>query len=254
MERGASRDGLVVSDRLGRPGLRDVASGPVEDDKADRIRNWPVTTTRWSRSRSRSGAVAKSQRPALSRSSSSSNPSTRADGRRLWEYRVEARGPFPDLHEKHNLATSDAGHRRRAPLRLVRHRSDRRARHAWRRRLGEAPRRRVRAVRHQLGTRQLAGSLQGSADPAVRSRIGVVPARTRRADRHAALEGGSRKGARLVQHAARRARPERRRTSRELERAHRRLRSSHGRAALVRRCSEFRRRFRQRSSTTAWST
>lgn len=29
----------------------------------------------------------------------------RSDGRRLWEYRVEARGPYPDLHEKHNLAT-----------------------------------------------------------------------------------------------------------------------------------------------------
>ncbi|HSC27738.1 MAG TPA: PQQ-binding-like beta-propeller repeat protein [Vicinamibacterales bacterium] len=28
-----------------------------------------------------------------------------ADGRRLWEYRFEARGPFPELHEKHNLAT-----------------------------------------------------------------------------------------------------------------------------------------------------
>lgn len=30
---------------------------------------------------------------------------SRSDGRRVWEYRVEARGPFPDLHEKHNLAT-----------------------------------------------------------------------------------------------------------------------------------------------------
>jgi outer membrane protein assembly factor BamB len=29
----------------------------------------------------------------------------RSDGRRLWEYRLEARGPFPTLHEKHNLAT-----------------------------------------------------------------------------------------------------------------------------------------------------
>ena len=29
----------------------------------------------------------------------------RADGRRLWEYRIAAEGPFPDLHEKHNLAT-----------------------------------------------------------------------------------------------------------------------------------------------------
>ena len=32
----------------------------------------------------------------------------RSDGRRLWEYRVEARGPFPSLHEKHNLATPTA--------------------------------------------------------------------------------------------------------------------------------------------------
>jgi outer membrane protein assembly factor BamB len=27
------------------------------------------------------------------------------DGKRLWQYRVDAQGPFPDLHEKHNLAT-----------------------------------------------------------------------------------------------------------------------------------------------------
>jgi outer membrane protein assembly factor BamB len=29
----------------------------------------------------------------------------RADGRRLWEHRLQAEGPFPELHEKHNLAT-----------------------------------------------------------------------------------------------------------------------------------------------------
>jgi len=29
----------------------------------------------------------------------------RSDGNRLWEYRVLATGPFPELHEKHNLAT-----------------------------------------------------------------------------------------------------------------------------------------------------
>ncbi|MDA2937043.1 PQQ-like beta-propeller repeat protein [Acidobacteria bacterium AH-259-A15] len=29
----------------------------------------------------------------------------RSDGGRLWEYRVEATGEFPQLHEKHNLAT-----------------------------------------------------------------------------------------------------------------------------------------------------
>lgn len=28
-----------------------------------------------------------------------------SDGQRLWEYRVKATGEFPDLHEKHNLAT-----------------------------------------------------------------------------------------------------------------------------------------------------
>jgi outer membrane protein assembly factor BamB len=29
----------------------------------------------------------------------------REDGARSWEHRLEARGPFPNLHEKHNLAT-----------------------------------------------------------------------------------------------------------------------------------------------------
>jgi outer membrane protein assembly factor BamB len=33
---------------------------------------------------------------------------SRADGRRLWEHRLDARGPFPTLHEKHNLATPTA--------------------------------------------------------------------------------------------------------------------------------------------------
>ena len=33
---------------------------------------------------------------------------SRSDGRRLWEHRFEARGPFPNLHEKHNLATPTA--------------------------------------------------------------------------------------------------------------------------------------------------
>jgi outer membrane protein assembly factor BamB len=29
----------------------------------------------------------------------------RSNGKKLWEYRVQATGPFPELHEKHNLAT-----------------------------------------------------------------------------------------------------------------------------------------------------
>ena len=32
-------------------------------------------------------------------------PAAEADGTRLWEYRTEATGPLPELHEKHNLAT-----------------------------------------------------------------------------------------------------------------------------------------------------
>jgi outer membrane protein assembly factor BamB len=30
---------------------------------------------------------------------------SRADGRRLWEYRLEAEGPLPGVHDKHNLAS-----------------------------------------------------------------------------------------------------------------------------------------------------
>jgi outer membrane protein assembly factor BamB len=30
----------------------------------------------------------------------------RADGTRLWEYRVEAAGPMPEVHDKHNMASS----------------------------------------------------------------------------------------------------------------------------------------------------
>src|SRR5262245_18186959 len=29
----------------------------------------------------------------------------RADGRRLWQYRMEAAGPLPPVHDKHNLAS-----------------------------------------------------------------------------------------------------------------------------------------------------
>jgi hypothetical protein len=31
---------------------------------------------------------------------------SRADGRRLWEYRLEAAGPMPEVHDKHNMASS----------------------------------------------------------------------------------------------------------------------------------------------------
>ena len=30
----------------------------------------------------------------------------RADGRRMWEYRIQAAGPMPEVHDKHNMASS----------------------------------------------------------------------------------------------------------------------------------------------------
>ena len=206
---------------------------------------------RWSRARTRSAAGAKRQLRRADPIVLVVESFNRSDGRRLWEYRVEARGPFPDLHEKHNLATPTPVTDGERALRLVRHRSARGARHARRRRVVEAPRRRVLAVRHQLGTRQLSGALQGSADPAVRSPVGVVPGRARRAHRKAALEGRPRKGARLVQHAARRSRPERRRARRQLERAHRRRTIRPPASCCGTRTLRVRRRSHRRSFTTA---
>ena len=140
----------------------------------------------------------------------------------------------PQSPRKAQSGNADGSHQRRTDLRLVRYRSGGGARYAWGRRVVEAPRRRVRAVRHQLGTRQLSGALQGSIDPAVRSPVGVVPDRLRCADRKAALEGRPRQGPGIVQHAPGRAGPEWRRARFQFERAHRRLRRSHRRVALVR--------------------
>jgi outer membrane protein assembly factor BamB len=65
--------------------------------------------------------LARSERPiaAIAQRNATSNPSSQSaddvwlvveafdleDGRRLWQHREPARGPFPELHEKHNLAT-----------------------------------------------------------------------------------------------------------------------------------------------------
>ena len=178
----------------------------------------------------------------------------RSEGSRLWEYRFEARGPFPSLHEKHNLATPTPvtdGERVFAWFgtgQLVA--LDMRGGVVWSKHLGEE----VLAVRHQLGTRQLSGALPRSADPALRSPVGVVPGRARRAHRQAAVEGRPRQGPGLVQHAAGRPQRERRRAPRQLERAHRR-RTIRPRAPC---CGlptrRARRRSRRRCFTTASST
>ena len=178
----------------------------------------------------------------------------RSDGRRVWEYRVEARGPFPNLHEKHNLATPTAvtngeqifawfGTGQVVAL-------DMRGGVVWSKHLGEE----VRAVRHQLGTRQLSGALQGPVDPAVRSPVGVVLDRARRADGKAALEGRPRKGPGIVQHAPGRAGPEWRRARLQFERAHRRLRSQPPASCAGTLMRRVRRRFPPPSFTTVSST
>ena len=48
VERGASRPGLLVSDRLGRSDLRDVTGGPLAHERRIASACWPATTPRWS--------------------------------------------------------------------------------------------------------------------------------------------------------------------------------------------------------------
>ena len=80
----------------------------------------------------------------------------RSNGQRLWEYRTEATGPLPEVHEKHNLATP-------TPV------TDGERVYAWfgngqlvaldmdgPRRLDASSRRRILAIPDPLGARQLA--------------------------------------------------------------------------------------------------
>ena len=130
----------------------------------------------------------------------------RADGKRLWEYRVEAAGTAARRARQAQPRVAEPGHRRADGLRLVRHRPDRRARYERQAGLAAASRQGDLAVRHQLGPQQLADAVRGHAAPAVRSRAGVVPARGRQAHRQGALEGRPRQGQALLQHAVRRRR------------------------------------------------
>jgi outer membrane protein assembly factor BamB len=54
----------------------------------------------------------------------------RADGRRLWERRLDAEGPLPGVHDKHNLATPSPV-TEKVVLRVVRHRAACRVRLRW---------------------------------------------------------------------------------------------------------------------------
>ena len=159
----------------------------------------------------------------------------RSDGSRLWEYRVKATGEFPDLHEKHNLATPTPivdGERIYAWFgngQIVALDLDGRA--VW----TPAPGPGDLAVPQPLGTRQFAGALRRHADSAVRPPAALLPAGAGPAHGQAALAGRSRAGPHLAQHPAGGPRAEWRRVDRQLERTHRRLRPGHRQAALVRR-------------------
>ena len=132
----------------------------------------------------------------------------RSDGRRLWEHRTEATGPLPEVHEKHNLATptpATDGKRVYAWFgngQIVA--LDVSGRVVWTRHLGVeyAP---FDARWGHGSSPVLFGDLVILLCDHL---VQVVSAGARCAHGPRALEGGSRDGARLAQHAAGRRRPE----------------------------------------------
>ena len=91
----------LVADRLRRSRLRDVA---------DRHRRPPCRQS----SAARAGRERRRRRRTRARGGGSAGDDrtffvveafNRADGRRLWQHRVEAAGPLPGVHDKHNLAS-----------------------------------------------------------------------------------------------------------------------------------------------------
>ena len=135
----------------------------------------------------------------------------RADGRLLWEHRMEAVGELPGVHDKHNMASSSPVSDGRmvyawfATGQIVA--LDRAGKLVWSRHLGQE----ISPFDINWG-HSSSPTLHGdSAAAAVRSRARVVPAGREQGDRQAGVEGGSRQGPRLVQHPDRggRQRPQR---------------------------------------------
>ena len=160
--------GCLDADRQRRSRLRDVA------DRGGRQARGQPSAAGPGRRRGAQGERALDTTPrgapTRARRSSSSSRSRRADGKRLWERRIEAEGALTPVHDKHNLATP-------SPV------TDGSLVYAWfgtgqivalesRRhdRLAASPRPGDRPLRHPVGTRQLAGALRRSADPALRPR------------------------------------------------------------------------------------
>ena len=86
-------DLVVVTSQIGSTALADGAAHPrlARDDRALAERETPIGGRRASPTGDEIWLVVEAFR--------------RSDGRRIWEYRTEAAGPVPELHEKHNLAT-----------------------------------------------------------------------------------------------------------------------------------------------------
>ena len=164
----APRRRRVVADRVRQSRLRDVAG-----------RRWPAAATAVIRRLRKASIPATAGESTLSRRSrapawrSSSKPSIARRASACGFTRRPPQGELPPVHDKHNLASASPGHRRRARLRVVRHRTDRRARCERQAGVVEASRQGVRRLRHQLGPRQLAGVVPGHDHPALLSHAGA---------------------------------------------------------------------------------
>ena len=209
---------------------------------------------RWSRARDRLAAAAKSHPSTAAPIGFVVESFDRSEGRRLWEYRVEARGPFPTLHEKHNLATPTAvtdGERVFAWFgtgQLVA--LDMRGGVVWSKHLGEEYSPFDINWGHGSSPVLYRDLLILLCDHESASYLVALEARTGK-QRWKADRGKGRASYSTPLVVPGRAR---RRAPRQLERAHRRVRSGDGRACCGTPTPRARRRSRRRCFTTASST
>ncbi len=237
------RDQVFVTSQIGRLPLT-----------AARTRCWRVMMPRWSRARDRLAAAARSHPTPPPPSCSSSNPSIDRTAAASGSTASRREVRFPTLHEKHNLATptpvTDGEHVFAwfGTGQLVA--LDMRGGVVWSKHLGEE----YSPFDINWGHGSSPVLYRGLADPALRSRVGVVPGRARRAHGQAAVEGRPRQGACLVQHAAGRPQP-RAATSSSSTRASASTGTIRPRAPCCGlRTPRVRRRSRRRCFTTASST
>ena len=157
----------------------------------------------------------------------------RADGKRVWERRIEATGDLTPVHDKHNLATPSPvtdgtlvyawfGTGQIVAL-------DRTGAVVWQRHLAKENGAFDIQWGHGSSPVLYGDLLILLCDQPARSYL----ARPRQDDRQGSLEGGPRPGTRVLQHAARDRGRVRHRSHRQLDRAHRRLRCEDRRVSLA---------------------